>query len=128
MLVGIDYFIKWIEVEPLAAIIARNVHFLVWKNIVCRFAIPHVIIIDNGQQFTDRGLAEFYEKLDIKHITRSANTHKPTTKSRPQIKSFLINLKKDSAQLKGSGPKSFSKSYGPTSVRHSLPQRKPHTV
>jgi len=69
LLVEIDYFTKWIEVKTLEAITARNVQNFVWKNIVCRFGIPHVINIDNGQQFIDRGLAEFNEKLNIKHIT-----------------------------------------------------------
>jgi len=48
LLVGIYYFTKWIEVEPLVAITTRNVQFFFWKNIMCRFEIPHVIIIDNG--------------------------------------------------------------------------------
>jgi len=71
LLVGVDYFTKWIEAEPLMAITARNVQNFVWKNIVCRFGLPQVIITDNGRQFTDRGLAEFYDKLHIKHVTSS---------------------------------------------------------
>jgi len=43
----------------------------VWNNIVFRFGIPHVIITDNDRQFINQGLVEFYEKLDIKHITSS---------------------------------------------------------
>ena len=45
LLVGIDYFTKWREVELLTTITARNVRNFVWKNIICRFGIPHVIII-----------------------------------------------------------------------------------
>jgi len=71
LLVGIDYFTKWIEVISLAAITTQNVQNFVWKSIVCRFGIPHVIITDNDRQFIDRGLVEFYEKLDIKHIVSS---------------------------------------------------------
>jgi len=69
LLVGIDYFTKWIEVEPLTTITTQNVQNFLWKNIVCRFGIPHVIFTDNDRQFIDRGLVEFYEKLIIKHIT-----------------------------------------------------------
>jgi len=57
LLVGIDYFTKWIEVESLTTITARNVQNSVWKNIVYRFGLPQIIIIDNGRQFTNRGLA-----------------------------------------------------------------------
>ena len=40
LLVGIDYFTKWIEVEPLTAITAQNYQNFVLKNIVCQFRIP----------------------------------------------------------------------------------------
>jgi len=48
LLVGVDYFTKWIEVEPLASISAKNVQNFVWRSIICRFGIPHTIIADNG--------------------------------------------------------------------------------
>ena len=35
LLVGIDYFTKWIEVEPLASISTKNVQNFVWRSIVC---------------------------------------------------------------------------------------------
>jgi len=56
LLVGIDYFTKWIKVEPLTSILAKNVLNSVWQSIVCQFDVPHTIITDNGQQFIDRGL------------------------------------------------------------------------
>ena len=67
--VKVYYFTKWIEVEPLVAITTRKVQNFIWKNIICLFGIPHIIITNNGQQFIDRGLAEFYDGLCIKHIT-----------------------------------------------------------
>ncbi|KAL0284035.1 UNVERIFIED_CONTAM: hypothetical protein Sradi_7210900 [Sesamum radiatum] len=51
LLVAIDYFTKWLEVEPLARIIEGEVMKSIWKNIVCRFGIPREIISDNGRQF-----------------------------------------------------------------------------
>ena len=51
LLVTIDYFTKWVEVEALAMITETKVHNFVWKNIVCRFGIPRTIISDNGRQF-----------------------------------------------------------------------------
>ena len=51
LLVTIDYFTKWVEVEALAMITEKKVHNFVWKNIVCRFGIPRTIISDNGRQF-----------------------------------------------------------------------------
>ena len=36
LVVGIDYFIKWVEAEPLASIIQQNVKNFVWKNKIGR--------------------------------------------------------------------------------------------
>jgi len=35
LLVVVDYFTKWIEVEPLVKITAQQVQSFVWKDIVC---------------------------------------------------------------------------------------------
>jgi len=47
LLVGVDYFTKWIEAEPLASISTKNVQNFVWRNIMCRFSVPNIIIADN---------------------------------------------------------------------------------
>ena len=48
LLVGIDYFTKWVEAEPLANIRDVDAKRFIWKNIVTRFGVPHVLISDNG--------------------------------------------------------------------------------
>jgi len=101
LLVGIDYFTKWIEAKPLAAITTRNVQNFVWKNIVCRFGISYVIITDNDRQFTDRGLVEFYEKLDIKHITSSVEHHQTNGQAEAANKVILNEFKKRLDPTKG---------------------------
>ena len=49
LVVGIDYFIKWVEAESLVTITKKNVRGFVWKTIICRFGIHRVFIFDNGQ-------------------------------------------------------------------------------
>ena len=49
LIVAIDYFTKWVEAEPLTTIIEAKVISFVWKNIICRFGVPHVIILGNGK-------------------------------------------------------------------------------
>nr|KYP69279.1 Gypsy retrotransposon integrase-like protein 1 [Cajanus cajan] len=49
LLVGIDYFTKWIEAEALAKITSANVQRFTWKKIICRYGLPHVITTDNGK-------------------------------------------------------------------------------
>ena len=48
LVIGIDYFTKWVEAEPLAKITQQNVKNFVWKSIVCRFGVPRVLVSDNG--------------------------------------------------------------------------------
>ncbi len=49
LVVGIDYFMKWVEAKSFATITEKNVRGFVWKMIICRFKIPRVFISDNGQ-------------------------------------------------------------------------------
>ena len=38
-----------------------------WKNIICRFEIPRVIISNNGRQFDSQDFRDFYSSLGIKN-------------------------------------------------------------
>jgi hypothetical protein len=65
LVVGIDYFTKWVEAEPLATITKKNIRGFVWKAIICRFGIPRAFISDNGRQFDNSPFREFCEELGI---------------------------------------------------------------
>ena len=64
-MVGIDYFTKWVEAEPLAKITPKNVKNFIWKNIVCRFGVPRVLILDNGRKFDNALFRDFYKHFGI---------------------------------------------------------------
>ena len=49
LIVAIDYFTKWVEEESVTMIMEAKVTSFVWKNIIYRFEVPHVIISDNGK-------------------------------------------------------------------------------
>ena len=49
LVVSIDYFTKWVESEALATITKKNVQSFTWKNIVCRYCIPKVLVSNNGK-------------------------------------------------------------------------------
>ena len=66
LLVGMDYFTKWFEVEPLANIRDVDAKRFLWKNIVTRFGIPHALISDNGLQFDSKAFRRYYCDLGIK--------------------------------------------------------------
>ena len=48
LLVGTDYFTKWVEAKLLANIRDVDAKRFVWKNIFTRFWILHTLISDNG--------------------------------------------------------------------------------
>ena len=49
LIVGIDYFTKWVEAETLATITEKNVRSFIWRSIICRFRIPRILVLDNGK-------------------------------------------------------------------------------
>ena len=69
LVVGIDYFTKWVETEPLVKITQQNVKNFVWKSIVCRFGVPRVLVSDNGRQFDNTPFRDFCEQLGINNPT-----------------------------------------------------------
>ena len=74
LVVGIDYFTKWVEVEALATIMEKNVRSFVWKNIICRYDIPRVLVLDNRKQFDNDAFRDFCSQLEIKnHYLSSAH-------------------------------------------------------
>ena len=67
LVIRIDYFTKWVETEPLATIIEKNIHDFIWKSIVYHFNIPRVFISDNGKQFDNNAFRNFCQQLGIKN-------------------------------------------------------------
>ena len=67
LIVNIDYFTKWVEVEPLANIRDVDVKRFIWKNIVTRFGVPNVLISDNGLQFDNKTFRKYCFDLGIKN-------------------------------------------------------------
>ena len=65
MLVGMDYFTKWVETEPLANIKDVNAKKFVWRNIVTQFGVPRTLISDNGLQFDSKAFRRYCCKLGI---------------------------------------------------------------
>jgi len=101
LLVAVDYFTKWIEVEPLATITAQQVQKFVWHNLICRFGVPKTIITDNGRQFIDKGLADFYKGLHIHHVTSSVEHPQTNGQAEAANKVILKELKKRLGEAKG---------------------------
>ena len=65
LLVGTDYFTKWVEAEPLANIRDVDAKKFIWRNIVTRFGVPRTLISDNGLQFDSKAFRRYCYELGI---------------------------------------------------------------
>ena len=65
LLVGTDYFTKWVETKSLANIRDANAKRFVWKNIVTRFRIPRTLISNNELQFDSKAFRRYCCDLGI---------------------------------------------------------------
>jgi hypothetical protein len=63
--VVVEYFTKWIEVEPLVNIAAAELKRFFWQNIICRFRVPRKIIVNNAKQFDCHIFKDFYHQMGV---------------------------------------------------------------
>ena len=101
LLVVIDYFNKWIEVEAFASIKDKDVTQFIWKNIVCRFGIPRSIVSDNGTQFDSRVYINFCQELKIKNLYSTPWYPQSNGLAEASNKTLLTTLKKRLDSAKG---------------------------
>ena len=101
LLVGTDYFTKWVEAKLLANIRNVDAKKFVWKNIVTQFGVPHTLISDNGLQFDSKSFRSYCHELGI--------TNRHSTPTYPQgngqakvVNKVIVNgLKKRLDDAKG---------------------------
>ena len=101
LLVGTDYFTKWVEAKPLANIRDVDTKKFVWKNIVTRFGVPHTLISDNGLQFDSKSFRRYCCDLGIAN-RYSTPTYPQGNGQAKAINKVIINeLKKRLDDAKG---------------------------
>ncbi|XP_022880798.1 uncharacterized protein LOC111398075 [Olea europaea var. sylvestris] len=93
LLVAVDYFTKWVEAEPLATITTTKIQGFVWKNIICRFGIPRVIITDNGKQFDNHSFRAFCTSYHIDHRLTLVAHPKANGQAKVTNRTILWDLK-----------------------------------
>ena len=101
LLVGTDYFTKWIEAEPLANIRDVDAKRFVWKNIITRFGIPHVLISDNDLQFDSKMFKRYCGKLGITNMYSTPAYPQGNGQAEAVNKVILSGLKKRLDDAKG---------------------------
>ena len=99
--VAIDYFTKWVEAEALTTITEQKMVNFLWKNIVCRFGIPRVVITDNGKQFEGKQFNELCSNLQINHHFSSPEHPQANGQVEVTNRSLLKILKTKLEKAKG---------------------------
>ena len=102
-MVGVDYFTKWVEAEPLATITKQKVHNFMWQSIICRFGIPRTLVSDNGKQFDNPKFRDFYAELGIKNYYSSLAHPQSNGQAEVTIRTLKAALKTKLENLKKKG-------------------------
>ena len=55
------------EAKALATIIEKNIRSFVCRNIIHKYSIPRVLILDNGKQFDNNSFRDLCSQLGIKN-------------------------------------------------------------
>ena len=98
---AVDYFTKWVEAKTLVSITPTKIKEFVYKNIVCRYRVPHTIILDKGKQFDYDEYKEFYDNLQIKKVFSSVAQPQANRPVEAMNKTIKHNLKTKLEDLKG---------------------------
>ena len=53
------------ETKALATITKKNIQSFVWRNIICRYEIPRVLVLNNEKQFDNESSRDFCLQLGI---------------------------------------------------------------
>ena len=104
LVVGIDYFTKWVEVEALATITEENIRSFVWRCIICRFGIPKVLVSDNGKQFDNNSFRDFCSQLRIRNHYSSPAHPQANGQAEVTNRSLLKIIKTRLERAKGIWP------------------------
>ena len=101
LLVGTDYFTKWVEAKPLANIKDVDVKRFIWKNIVTQFGIPHSLFSNNGLQFDSKAFRRYCCDLRIKNIYSTSAYPQGNGQAEAVNKVIVSGLKKRLDDAKG---------------------------
>ena len=66
ILVAIDYFTKWVKATSYAKLNAAKVATFIKSHIICRYGVPHELILDKGVHFR-REVGTLVQRYGIQH-------------------------------------------------------------
>jgi len=101
LVVAIEYFTKWIEVELVAQITSHEIQHFVWKNIVCRFGVSRRLVSDKGTEFASEQLGKLCTEVRIKQVFASVEHPQTNGQVESANRVLLRGLKRRLEKAKG---------------------------
>jgi transposase InsO family protein len=92
--VAMDYFTKWVEVEPLVNIMAKSIERFLWKNVVYCYGVPHAFVNDNRKQFDCEPFRKWCAELHIRNYVSSPGHPQANRQVEANNKTIFKILKK----------------------------------
>ena len=104
MIVTIDYFTKWAKAKPMTTITEAKVTSFVWKNIIGRFGVSHVIISENGKLFDNPKFKKICQDLGVKNHYSSPRHPQANGQAKVTNRNLLKSIKTRLKGAKGEWP------------------------
>ncbi|XP_010496968.1 PREDICTED: uncharacterized protein LOC104773993 [Camelina sativa] len=96
-----DYFTKWVEAEAFSQVRAQEVNSFIWKNVICKFGVPHEIVTDNRPQFACNKFKDFCDDWGIKLSFATPRHPQSNGQAESSNKTIVKLLKKRLEKSKG---------------------------
>ncbi|XP_011100534.1 uncharacterized protein LOC105178702 [Sesamum indicum] len=127
LIVAVEYFSKSVEAEALAKISEKEVVNFIWKNIICRFGVPRVLVSDNGTQFQGKKIVALCKELKIQQNFTAVGNPQVNGQAEVTNRTLLQYLKTRLEGAKGAWVSCLEYS-GHIERPHELPRVRPSSV
>jgi len=94
ILVGIDYFTKWVEANPLRKVTQNVVISFIQNHIFHIFGIPETITTDQGSVFTGQKMVRFANQIGFKLLSLTPYYAQANGQFKPPNKNHITLIKK----------------------------------
>lgn len=112
ILVGIDYFTKWVEVIPLVKVDQEEVIEFIQKHIVYRFGIPETITTDQWSVFVGQKMQEFIGETSFRLVTSTPYYAQANGQVEAANKVIVSFIRKHVSKNQRIGTRLWTKFYG----------------
>ncbi|XP_021722675.1 uncharacterized protein LOC110690154 [Chenopodium quinoa] len=101
LLVGVDYFTKWIEAESVTTISAAEVRKFIWKNIFTRFGLPGAMVFYHGSRFDCKPVKNLLTIYKVKFAYAAVCHPQSNGQAEAANKQIVMAIKKKIEDAKG---------------------------